>query len=234
MHVRSLLYTLVLMPFVPAKANPVITEFMASNQATIADEDGDFSDWIEIHNPTSAPISLNLWCLTDAADNLAKWRFPNVTLAPGEFRIVWASGENRRLAGQPLHTNFSLSAGGEYLALVQPDGVTVQQDFGAEYPAQPGDESFGAQFDRTALVAQGAQTRFMVPTSSTVPGATWIQPAFADSGWPSGASGLGHGLTMPGITVRHVFKNGTMSTLAEADALLALAPGNPGILSEAT
>lgn len=235
MFTRSLLCTLVLSSPALVQANPVITEFMASNQATAADEDGDFSDWIEIHNPTSAPISLSQWCLTDSASNLAKWRFPNVTLAPGEFRIVWASGENRRLAGQPLHTNFSLSADGEYLALVRPDGVTVQQDFGPEYPAQLGDESFGAQFNRTTLVAQGAPTRFMVPSSGTVPGATWMQPGFADGGWFSGVSGLGHGLTTPGITVRQVFKNGApMDNLSQADALLALAPGNPGILSEAT
>ncbi|QJE96483.1 lamin tail domain-containing protein [Luteolibacter luteus] len=234
MRARSLLCTLVLMPLAPVMANPVITEFMASNQATIADEDGDFSDWIEIHNPTSAPISLNNWKLTDSADNLAKWTFPNVTLAPGEFRIVWASGENRRVASAPLHTNFSLSAGGEYLGLVNPQGQVVQ-DFGDEYPAQDGDESFGVQFDRTVLLSQGAFTRFTVPTSASVPGPTWNQPGFADSAWTGGISGLGHGLTMPGITVRHVFKNGGgVNSLAEADALLALAPGNPGILSEAT
>jgi hypothetical protein len=223
-----------LLALLPAAANPVITEFMASNQATTADEDGDFSDWIEIHNPTTAPISLNQWCLTDSATTLAKWRFPDVTLAPGEFRIVWASGENRRIASAPLHTNFSLSADGEYLALVRPDGVTVEQDFGPEYPEQDGDESYGPLFNRTILVAPGASTRYRAPASAADPGATWNQPGFGDGAWSQGPTGFGHGITVPGITVRQVFKNGTLGSLAESDALLALPPGDPGILAETT
>jgi len=96
----------------PALADPVISEFMADNVSTIADEDGAFSDWIEIHNPDATPVDLTNWCLTDTATTLGKWRFPFVTLGPGEFLLVWASGKNRRIPGQPLHTNFSLSAGG--------------------------------------------------------------------------------------------------------------------------
>ena len=217
-----------------ANANPVITEFMASNQATVADEDDDFSDWIEIHNPTTSPVSLKDWYLTDSATDLKKWRFPDVTLAPGEFRLVWASGKNRRFPNQVLHTNFSLAAGGEYLALVQPNGTTVAQQFSPEYPAQEGDESYGARFQRTVMLAPGASTRYRVPASSTDPGATWNQTGFADATWSVGPSGLGHGLTVPGITVRQVCKNGTVANLTDADNLLALPAGNTGILSEAT
>lgn len=235
MHFRALCCLLTLFPLLPAAADPVISEFMASNQSTAADENGDFSDWIEVHNPTTAPVSLNDWCLTDDATDLLKWRFPNVTLAPGEFRVVWASGKNRRFPNQPLHTNFALAAGGEYLALVQPDGVTVEQDFSPEYPPLEADESYGARFDSTVLLAPGAATRYIAPSSSSNPAATWNQPGFADGSWPAGPSGLGHGLAVPGITVRHVFKNGTLNGgLAEVDALLALPPGDPGILSEAT
>ena len=38
-----------------------ISEFMASNKNTLLDEDGDSSDWIEIHNGTGAAV--NLWRL---------------------------------------------------------------------------------------------------------------------------------------------------------------------------
>ena len=31
---------------------------MASNSTVLPDEDGDFSDWIEISNPTDDPIDL--------------------------------------------------------------------------------------------------------------------------------------------------------------------------------
>ncbi|WP_341407358.1 lamin tail domain-containing protein [Luteolibacter soli] len=217
-----------------AAANPVITEFMASNKATAVDEDGDFSDWIEIHNPTTAPVSLDGWYLTDTATDLKKWKFPNVTLAPGEFRLVWASGKNRRFPNQPLHANFSLSADGEYLALVQPDGTTVAQDFGAQYPAQKGDESYGGRFLRTVYIAPGANTRYRVPASASDPGATWTQTAFADGTWSVGPSGLGHGLTVPGITVRQVCKNGSIGGMGDADTLLAQPTGSSLILSETT
>jgi len=225
---------LTLLSLLPAAANPVITEFMASNQSTVTDNDGDFSDWIEVHNPTTAPVSLNQWYLTDDADDLRKWRFPNVTLAPGEFRIVWASGKDRRDIANPLHTNFSLAAEGEYLALVRPNGTLVEQDFGAEYPVQNGDESYGALFNRTVLLAPGAQTRYRAPLNAADPASNWNQPGFSDGTWTLGASGFGHGIMESGITVRHVFKNGTLGSLAEADALLALAPGNPGILRESS
>ena len=217
-----------------AHANPVITEFMAKNESTAADENGDFSDWVEIHNPTNAPVSLNEWYLTDSATDLVKWRFPNVTLAPGEFRIVWASGKNRVNPGLPLHTSFSLAAGGEYLALVRPDGTTVEQEFAPQFPALDGDESYGSIFQSSVLLAPGASTRYAVPTSSSNPAATWNQTSFSDAAWTSGPSGLGYGLNVPGITARQVFKNGTMGGLSDALALLALPPGDPGILAEAT
>ncbi|WP_265594546.1 lamin tail domain-containing protein [Haloferula sp. BvORR071] len=222
-----------LLLLLPAAANPVITEFMASNQATIADEDGTFADWIEVHNPDPTPVSLDQWCLTDNAAVPNKWVFPAVTLAPGEFKIVWASSKNRRVPSAPLHTNFSLSADGEYLALVRPDG-TVEQSFGPAFPAQRGDESYGAQFNRTTLLAPGVPFRYQAPASAEIPGAAWNQPGFADSGWSLGNSGFGHGITVPGITVRQVFRSSFFNTLADADALLALPAGNPAILSDTT
>lgn len=218
----------------PVMAGPLITEVMASNQSTAVDEDGAFSDWIEIHNPDAVPVSLDQWCLTDSATNLQKWRFPNVTLAPGEFRIVWASNKNRRNPAAPLHTNFGLAAEGEYLALVQPDGTTIEQQLPNGFPAQEGDESYGALFNRTVLLTSGAATRYRVPTSATVPAADWNQPGFSDGTWSAGTAGFGHGVTVPGITVRQVFGTSTFSNLAGADALLALPPGNPGIVREST
>lgn len=207
---------------------------MARNESTIADDDGDFSDWIEIHNPDATPVSLNDWYLTDSDDELTKWRFPNVTLEPGEFRIVWASDKDRRLPALPLHTNFRLSGDGEYLALVRPDGITVEHAFAPAFPELEDDEAFGLIFDTQPVLTAGATTRYRVPTSSSNPAADWFEPGHDDGSWPAGPSGLGTGLTVPGITARQVFKNGTMGGLADALALVALPPGNPGILSEAT
>ena len=111
----------------------VISEFMALNHSTLKDADGDYSDWIEIHNTTAAPVSLGGWSLTDDATMLGKWHFPAVTLAADGYLTVFASGKNRSVAGSELHTNFQLNSDGEYLALVQADGSTIATQF-APFP----------------------------------------------------------------------------------------------------
>lgn len=122
---------------------PIITEFMAANESFMADEDGDFLDWIEIYNPDGVPVSLLGYALTDNPANLAKWPFPAVTLDPGAYLIVFASEKNRTDPAGRLHTNFRLAAEGEYLALVAPDKVTVLTEFTPGYPPQFENESFG-------------------------------------------------------------------------------------------
>ena len=88
-----------------------------TNDRTLADADGDFSDWIEVRNPTTAPVSLDGWHLTDSAAQLEKWTFPAVTLEAGGNLVVFASGKNRTVPGSELHTNFALDGDGEYLQL---------------------------------------------------------------------------------------------------------------------
>ncbi len=120
-----------------------ITEFMAINDSTIADGDGEFSDWIEINNYGSIAIDLEGWSLTDDPAELQKWSFPPRIIAPGSYLVVFASGDSHTdPAGNP-HTNFKLEGGGEFLALVAPDGTTVARQFSPAYPAQTGDISYG-------------------------------------------------------------------------------------------
>jgi hypothetical protein len=222
------------------KFNPrltlVISEFMANNETTIADEDGAFSDWIEIYNPGLDDVDLTDWCLTDSATTLSKWRFPAVTLGSRQFMLVWASSKNRRVPGQPLHTNFNLSAGGEYLALVRPDGVAVEHEFSPMYPAQANDESYGINFTGRALASQGTAVKYRVPTNDSL-GTTWTARDFADSSWSNGKTGLGFGVGVPGFTVRQVAARsgfGGVNSIATCEAVLALPKGHANILSEAT
>src|ERR1044071_832360 len=74
-----------------------ITEFMAVNQTTLADEDGDFPDWLEIHNGSDNPVNLGGWHLTDNSGNPDKWTFPAVNLPAGGRLVVFASNKNRAI-----------------------------------------------------------------------------------------------------------------------------------------
>jgi hypothetical protein len=94
-----------------------INEFMSANQNFLRDEDGDDADWIELYNASSQTQSLLGYSLSDRSNNLNLWDLPDTTLGPGEFLLVFASGKNRRVAGQPLHTNFSIAASGEFIYL---------------------------------------------------------------------------------------------------------------------
>ena len=121
----------------------VINEFLAVNNSILADENGDFSDWIEIYNGSTNTVDLDGWFLTDNADNLDKWRIPNVSLSTGEYLVVFASNKDRDNPASELHTDFRLSGGGEFLALVEPDHATVHHAYSPEYPNQVEDVSFG-------------------------------------------------------------------------------------------
>lgn len=147
---------------VALRADPIITEFLAANTKTLADSDGDFSDWIELHNPDSTPANLNGWYLTDDPANKRKWQLPALTLSPGSYLIVWASTKDRRDPTKPLHTNFALKGGGEYLALVKPDGATLATEY-ASYPAQPDDVSYGVT-QPTAAGEAAQRGFFLIPT----------------------------------------------------------------------
>ena len=125
-----------------------INEFLADNTSTtLADEDGDTPDWIEIHNPDGGSVSVEGWFLSDDASNPNKWQLPAVSIPGNGYLIIFASGKDRRPSnGDNLHTNFSLDADGEYVGLVAPDGVTVLSEFGtggSTYPAQKAGNSYG-------------------------------------------------------------------------------------------
>jgi hypothetical protein len=102
-----------------------INEVMASNAITIADEDGDFEDWVELHNYGTSAINLLGYGLSDNSASPFKWVFPSITMEPGSYLLVWASGKNRVNPSLVLHTNFSISAAGEDILLTEPLGSLV-------------------------------------------------------------------------------------------------------------
>src|SRR5688500_11388695 len=85
----------------------LITEFMAANATGLQDEDGEYSDWIEIHNPNSTAVALKGWRLTDNPEALGKWQFPDVSIPAQGFLLVFASGKDRTNATAELHAGFA-------------------------------------------------------------------------------------------------------------------------------
>jgi len=104
----------------------IITEVMSRNNATVIDEDGDFSDWIELYNPHSGQVDLTGFSLTDDPTQPGRWTFPPFSLNPGDRILVFASGKDRDV-GPFFHTNFKLSGDGEPVLLIDPGGQIVSE-----------------------------------------------------------------------------------------------------------
>jgi hypothetical protein len=209
-------------------ATLLISEFMASNASTIPlgqgdllDEDGESSDWIEIYNPTNAAVDLDGWHLTDDAGDLGKWQFPHGTsLGPGEFLLVFASEKDRAIAGSELHTNFRLAADGEYLALVESDGVTIAHEYEPRYPDQLTDISYGLAQYATKFVAPGATTSYRVPTQNDA-AKDWTALSFNAATWRTGPTSLGFAHATPGFNVTYYKANTAVGHLDTAESVIS-------------
>ena len=119
----------------------LITEVMPSNTVTLQDDDGEYSDWIELYNAGSTSISLQGWYLSDNPNTPMQWEIPPVTLSPGEYMVIFASGKNRFDSTKNIyHAGFRLSSNGETLTLYSSELGTVQAIELA--PAKP-DISYG-------------------------------------------------------------------------------------------
>lgn len=107
----------------------VISEVHNANYSTLKQPDGEYYDWIEIHNRTGSPIPLAGYALSNNAKNSAKWLFPDVTIDAGEYLTIQASGKNISDAQKKnnLETNFGLSSEGDVVLLFAPDATIVDK-----------------------------------------------------------------------------------------------------------
>ena len=80
-----------------------ISEYMSKNRGTLRDENGNFSDWIELENYSAETVDLSGWSISDS-ENPEGWKIPDVKLAAGERIVLYADGKDK-----DLHTDFSLS-----------------------------------------------------------------------------------------------------------------------------
>ena len=117
----------------------VLSEAMASNNFYFADENGEFHDYVEIHNTSSSDVNLKGWYLADSSDSLKDWAFPDVRIPAGGYLAVHCSGLNRREDPNHLHTDFKIGSNGECIYLTRPDGQTVST---LELPALADDQAY--------------------------------------------------------------------------------------------
>jgi spore coat protein CotH len=121
----------------PVTGNLVINEFMADNEITVADESGEYDDWIELYNNGNQAISLSGYSLSDNGNNFDKWAFPDTIIEANNYLIIWADKDEEQGS---LHTNFKLSASGESIYLVNSSGNVVDE---IVFNEQQPDLSFG-------------------------------------------------------------------------------------------
>jgi hypothetical protein len=180
-----------------AMADLRITEFMAAADPNFPDANGAPSDWIEISNSGTETVSLDGYFLTNNATDLTRWAFPDVEIAAGASLVVFASGKNPDTpAPGELYAGFTLDRGGDFLALIAPDGATAVSEFKPVYPEQFEGISYGIGVSGGAnletLVARDGEAKYFIATDDSL-GDTWKQAPseFDDSGWTSAIGGIG-------------------------------------------
>ena len=163
----------------------LINEFLASNVRDSPEmhDFSDYSDWIELYNPSSQSFIFNEVFITDDLNNPLKWKIPNNTNIESEsYLVIWADDYNEipgrthtrpywpwdEFTTQNQHTNFKLNKSGEEIGL-----------FKAEEP------------ENIILIGEGALWKYLDDGSDQETG--WIELGFNDDDWNSGYAELGYG-----------------------------------------
>jgi hypothetical protein len=120
-------------------------------------------------------------------------------VAAGGRVVVWCSNKNRKAVATKLHTNFKLDNDGEYLALVRPDGLTVEHAYSLKYPPQFPNGTYGTNQATvsTTVLAEGAPGKAKTAADAADFAANFVgwnsAVNFDDSSWVSGNGGFGTG-----------------------------------------
>lgn len=134
-------------------SNVYISEAMSNNTKTLADENGDYCDWLEIYNPTSQAVSLKGYTLTDSSSN--RFVFPEVSVEPDAYLVIFANGvEKFDPAAKVFHVPLSIGSNGETLYLYNSEGKMLCK---LSIPGLEADKSVGVSSD-------GKLSIFDVPT----------------------------------------------------------------------
>lgn len=192
------------------RADVFINEFVADNETGLRTAVGTFADWIELANNGATNVDVSGWYLTDSASTPGKWRIPDGTsIAANGYLLVFADSSPISFTNNELHANFSLSKDGEYLALIQPDGVTVSDAFAPRYPAQLPDISYGrGTLHEREIIGADAPFRYRIPNAAeTAP-------------WTNATGALGFTATNGIFTVRYYEMNAGILDIDAAEMMV--------------
>ena len=85
------------------------------------------SDWVELHNSTGSAVSLAGYGLSNNPKNPAKWVFPDISIEPGEYLLLYATGSSDKAQKKNLKLNFCISSTGEALFFFDPNGKLIDK-----------------------------------------------------------------------------------------------------------
>ena len=180
-----------------------LNEILTRNVTDLQDGFGRREDWLEIYNPNNTVVNLDRYFLTDNEGVPTKWNFPAVTIAAQGYLIVFASGQDTLDPEGRAHTNFSLSTGGEYLAIIRPDGITVDDSFSPSYPEQFGDTSYGIPSGGGPPVFFQSTTPGARNSAAAFPGVVKDTNFLTDRGFYTDPLQLVITSATPGATIRY-------------------------------
>jgi len=116
----------------------VINEFMAINNTTIANNNNQYCDWIELYNNTANILCLNNLYVSDDINNPLKWKLPdNISIQAYGYLLIWANDDT---TANDLYANFKLSGSGDHLILSYSNGSIVDS---LSFFQQSADISYG-------------------------------------------------------------------------------------------
>ena len=97
-----------------------ISEFGGSTESVA-------TDWVELHNSTGSAVSLGGYGLSNNPKNPAKWVFPDISIEPGEYLLLYATGSADKAQKKNLKLNFCISSTGEALFFFDPNGKLIDK-----------------------------------------------------------------------------------------------------------
>ncbi len=130
---------------IPSWSQLFINEVLAANASVNYDPDFfNYGSWIEIYNSGGTAVNLTGFSISDNKAKPDKWAISSATISAGGFLIIWADKMNTK-----LHTDFSLSANGEFIGLYDASKAPVDS---FTFSAQRPNVSYGRKTDGAATL----------------------------------------------------------------------------------